>query len=72
MKLARIDSDETLARDLTTNAVINTSTTAFEEFIAKRKVEREREAMYKSLEDRVTTIESLLQQILTLLHKEDK
>ena len=69
MKLAKIDSDPNLARNLDTNAVINTNIAAFEKFKAERLEAREKEQKFKELEDRMLNIENMLLQISSMLKK---
>lgn len=70
MKLAKVD--DTLSRDLNSNAVINTSITAFEEFKLRKLQERESSDRITNLERRLERIEDMLSSLSKMLPREDK
>lgn len=65
MNIAKIPDHEGLARDLHTNAVINTNIQAFEEFRARRLEQKSVESRIENLERSLLKIEQMLQKIVS-------
>ncbi len=63
-RFAKIVDNETLVRDTKTNAVLNTDMTALEKYRARREKDRKMAEDVEMLKDKMTNIESLLQQLV--------
>ena len=64
MKTVKIKDNEDLVRDTTSNAVLNTDMTSLEKYRARRNKELQMAADVDELKEKMSTIESLLNQLV--------
>jgi wobble nucleotide-excising tRNase len=74
MELVKIESNPDLARDLSSGAVINTNVTEYQNYLARKKINKELKDQIKNNTDKIEQIESdvseIKQMLITLLNKE--
>ncbi len=63
-RIVKIENEDSLVRDTKTNAVLNTDMTALEQYRARREKDRQMREDVELLKDKMSNIESLLQQLV--------
>jgi len=69
MEEIRVKGRSDLVRDPLTNAIINTNTNAYEEYISRRQLKKEEVQKINELESEVASIKDDLSEIKLLLRK---
>jgi hypothetical protein len=69
MEEIRVKGRSDLIRDPLTNAIINTNTNAYEEYISRRQLKKEEVQKINELESEVASIKDDLSEIKLLLRK---
>jgi wobble nucleotide-excising tRNase len=74
MELVKIQSNPDLARDLSSGAVINTNVTEYQNYLARKKINRDLKEQIKNNTDKIEQIEAdvseIKQMLITLINKE--
>jgi hypothetical protein len=74
MEFVKIQDSDSLVRDLTSGAVINTSTTDYQNYLIKRNANKQIKEEIKQNSDKIKQIESdvseIKQLLITLINKE--
>lgn len=74
MEFVKIQDSDSLVRDLSSGAVINTSTVDYQNYLAKRNSSKDMKHQIKQNSDKIEKIESDLSEIkqllITLINKE--
>lgn len=74
MEFVRIQDSDSLVRDLTSGAIINTNTTDYQNYLARKNSSKEIKQQIKQNSDKIEKIESDLSEIkqllITLINKE--
>jgi hypothetical protein len=74
MEFVKIQDSDSLVRDLTSGAVINTSTTDYQNYLIKRNANKQIKEEIKQNADKIKQIESdvseIKQLLITLINKE--
>jgi hypothetical protein len=74
MEFVRIQDSDSLVRDLTSGAVINTNTTDYQNYLARKNSSKDIKQQIKQNSDKIEKIESDLseikQMLITLINKE--
>ena len=74
MEFVKIQDSDSLVRDLTSGAVINTSTTDYQNYLARKNSSKDMKQQIKQNSDKIEKIESDLSEIkqllITLINKE--
>ena len=74
MEFVKIQDSDSLVRDLTSGAVINTSTTDYQNYLIKRNANKQKKEEIKQNSDKIEKIESdvseIKQLLITLINKE--
>jgi hypothetical protein len=74
MEFVRIQDSDSLIRDLSSGAVINTNTTDYQNYLAKKNSSKDMKQQIKQNSDKIEKIESDLSEIkqllITLINKE--
>lgn len=74
MEFVRIQDSDSLVRDLTSGAVINTNTTDYQNYLARKNSSKDMKQQIKQNSDKIEKIESDLSEIkqllITLINKE--
>jgi wobble nucleotide-excising tRNase len=74
MEFVRIQDSDSLVRDLSSGAVINTNTTDYQNYLARKNSSKDMKQQIKQNSDKIEKIESDLSEIkqllITLINKE--
>jgi wobble nucleotide-excising tRNase len=74
MELVKIESNPDLARDINSGAVINTNITEYQNYLARKKINKDLKEQIKNNADKIQQIESdvseIKQLLITLINKE--
>lgn len=74
MEFVRIQDSDSLVRDLTSGAIINTNTTDYQNYLARKNSSKDMKQQIKQNSDKIEKIESDLSEIkqllITLINKE--
>lgn len=68
-KIIQIEGHSNLSRNIESHAVINTSTNEYEQFINKRRKEKEIYNRINSIETDIHELKSILNEILNIVKK---
>lgn len=74
MELVQIQTNPDLARDISSGAVINTNTAEYQNYLARKKINKDLKEQIKNNADKIEQIESdvseIKQMLMTLINKE--
>lgn len=69
MNLARVEGHSNLYRDLNTNAIINSNSSEYHEYLKNRNIRENNDSKIKNLESKIDDLTDQFSQIKTLLIK---
>lgn len=67
MKYAKVEGKQNLIRNLETNAIINTNSAEYHQYISLKRMKQNEENKINSLENEITSIKSDLNEIKDIL-----
>ncbi len=69
MNLARVEGHSNLYRDLNTNAIINSNSSEYNEYLKNRNIRENNDSKIRNLESKIDDLTDQFSQIKTLLIK---